>query len=96
MPDVLTLSVEEPEPVTDAGLKPPVAPLGNPLTLNVTLPWKQFTAETVAVYVVPLPAVTVCDEGVAASVKSFTGALTTSVTVVLWLAPPLVPVMVRV
>jgi len=49
MPDALTLSVEEPEPVTDAGSKPPVAPLGNPLTLNVTLPWKQFTAETVAV-----------------------------------------------
>src|ERR1043166_9645952 len=36
--DVVTLSVEEPAPVTDGGLKFPPAPVGNPLTLSATLP----------------------------------------------------------
>src|SRR5260370_914476 len=43
---VETDSVELPEPATEAGLKLPLAPLGNPLTLNVTVPVKPFTADT--------------------------------------------------
>ena len=43
------LSVEVPEPVTEAGVKLPVAPAGNPLTLSVTLPLKPLSAPTVAV-----------------------------------------------
>ena len=43
------LSVEVPEPVTEAGLKLPVAPAGNPLTLSDTLPLKPLSAPTVAV-----------------------------------------------
>ena len=35
---VVTVMVEEPEPVTDAGLKLALAKLGKPLALNVTLP----------------------------------------------------------
>lgn len=35
---VVTDMVEEPEPVTDVGLKLAVAPAGNPLTLKLTLP----------------------------------------------------------
>jgi hypothetical protein len=41
--------VELPEPVTELGLKLPVAPLGNPLTLNVSVPLNPFKAVTVAV-----------------------------------------------
>src|SRR5262245_20475852 len=38
--EVETLNVEEPEPVSEAGLNVPVAPLGKPLTLNATFPAK--------------------------------------------------------
>ena len=47
--EVATLSVDEPEPVTDAGLKDPVAPVGNPLTLRLTALLKPFCALTLAV-----------------------------------------------
>ena len=46
---VVRLRVEEPEPVTEVGLKVPVAPVGNPVTLRVTTPAKLFRAPTVAV-----------------------------------------------
>ncbi len=46
---VETESVELPEPATEVGLKLPVAPFGNPLTLNVTVPVKPFTADTLVV-----------------------------------------------
>ena len=36
--DVLTVIIELPEPVTVVGLKETVAPDGNPLTPNVTVP----------------------------------------------------------
>lgn len=39
-----TDKVELPEPATDVGLKLPVAPLGNPLTLKLTLPVKPLSA----------------------------------------------------
>ena len=66
---VLTDIVEEPEPVTEVGLKLALAPVGKPLTLNATAPVKPPDAVTVAVYEVPAPAVTVCDDGVAAMEK---------------------------
>ena len=46
---VVTVKVEEPEPVTEAGLKEPLAPEGRPLTLKETLLLKPFCALTVAV-----------------------------------------------
>ena len=50
---VVTVSVEvalPPEPsVTDAGLKPAVAPLGSPDTVRATAPLKEFTDDTVTV-----------------------------------------------
>jgi hypothetical protein len=46
---VLTVSVEFPDVVTDVGAKVPVAPTGNPLTLNVTTPVKPPEGVTVAV-----------------------------------------------
>ena len=60
---VVTDMLEEPEPVTEAGLKLALAPLGRPLTLKLTTPLNPPDAVTVAVYDVPAPAVTVCDAG---------------------------------
>jgi hypothetical protein len=44
-----TDNVVLPEPVTVAGLKLPVAPLGKPLMLRPAVPVKPFTAVTDAV-----------------------------------------------
>jgi hypothetical protein len=67
--------------VIDVGLNVPVAPLGNPLTLRDTVPVNPFNGEMLAVYVVPVPAVTVCELGVAEIEKSAALlAFTTSVT----------------
>jgi len=45
----VTVNVEEPEVVTDVGLKLAVAPNGRPLTLNVTVPLNPADGITVAV-----------------------------------------------
>ena len=45
---VVTVRVEEPEPLTDAGLNDAVAPLGSPLALNETIPLKPPMAVAVA------------------------------------------------
>jgi hypothetical protein len=52
---VVTVNVEFPVPVTVAGEKLAVAPVGNPLALNVTTPVNPFSAPMLAVYVVALP-----------------------------------------
>ena len=46
---VVTVIVEEPEVVTDVGLKLAVAPVGKPLALKVTVPLNPFNAVIVAV-----------------------------------------------
>src|SRR5947209_7367566 len=46
---VVTDMVEEPEPVTEAGLKLALAPLGNPLAVKFTAPLKPPDPVTVAV-----------------------------------------------
>ena len=43
------VSVEDPEPLIEAGLKLDVAPLGNPLTLRLTVPVNPLSALTLAV-----------------------------------------------
>ena len=91
------VSVDDPEPLTDAGLKLAVAPLGSPLALSITAPVNPFCAVTDTVYVVLLPAVTVWVAGAAASEKfACAAAFTVKLTVALWLKLPLVPVMVSV
>src|SRR5438067_2425302 len=70
---VVTDKVEEPEVVTDIGLKLPVAPDGNPLALRFTLPVNPFNALIVVVKVALFPALTVCDEGLAEIEKSGAG-----------------------
>jgi hypothetical protein len=46
---VVTVIVDEPDVVTDAGLKLAVAPDGSPLALKVTVPVKPPDGVTVAV-----------------------------------------------
>ena len=46
---VATVRVEEPEPVTEPGLKLPVARKGNPLTLKLTVPENPPDGVTVTV-----------------------------------------------
>ena len=43
---VVTVIVDEPDPLTEVGLKLAEAPLGNPLTLKPTDPVKPPEAET--------------------------------------------------
>src|SRR5215813_8879250 len=69
--EVLTLSVELPEPPTmEAGVKLALAPAGKPLTLRLTVSVNPPIGVTVVVYEVPLPACTVCDAGEALMLKS--------------------------
>jgi hypothetical protein len=44
--EVVMERVEEPDPTTDMGLKVPVAPEGNPVTLKETVPLNPFNGET--------------------------------------------------
>src|SRR5579872_152014 len=78
------VSVEFPEVLTAAGLKPGVVPAGSPVALRETEPLNPFTAATLAVKVAVFPAVTVAEAGVAVSVKSCMGEVTQKVTDVLW------------
>ena len=93
VPDVVTVSVDEPVlPVILVGLNTAVAPAGKPETVNPTFPASPFTAVLLIVYVVLPPITTCCVAGFPVSVKF----LTASVTVVLFVADPLVPVTVNV
>ena len=67
---VVMFKVEVPAPLTEAGLKLADAPDGSPPALSATVPVKPFCAPMVTVYVVLLPAVTVCEPGVVEMVKS--------------------------
>jgi len=47
--DVVTVKVEAPDPLMEAGLKLAVAPAGKPLTLNATVPVKPLVGDIVTV-----------------------------------------------
>ena len=47
--DVVTVTVEVPDPLTEAGLKLAVAPVGNPPAVSATLPLNPLSAVIVAV-----------------------------------------------
>jgi hypothetical protein len=69
--EVDMLSVEDPEPpLTDGGLKLPVAPLGSPLTLSETALLKPLSDAIETEKLVLPPAVTVCEPGVPPTEKS--------------------------
>lgn len=69
VPEVVMFSVDDPDPVIEAGVNEPVAPVGSPLTLSATVPVKPVPAVTVAVYEVPLPWGTGCEAGEAVKEK---------------------------
>ena len=98
MPVVVdTFNVEEPEPITDDGLKLAVAFTGTPLALNATVPLNPPDAVTVTVYFAALPLLMLRLPGEAVMVKSpVDGAVTTSVAVVVCVRVPSVPLMVKV
>lgn len=90
---IVNVDVAAPELMTiGLGLKLPLAPAGNPLTLGVTLPVKPFTGVTVRVYVVVPPATIVREAGLTATWKSFT----LRIAVVVRDCPPLLPEMLSV
>jgi hypothetical protein len=82
---VFMVSVEEPEPVIEAGLKPPLLmPLGNPdslPTLRLTFPVNPVSGVTVTVNVVDCPGVTTLAGGLTAIEKSAVGGVTVIVRV---------------
>jgi hypothetical protein len=89
--------VDEPEPVTDRGLKLGEVRDGSPLTLKLTVPLNPPDGVTVTVYVVKEPRLTDWEAGEALMEKSpVLAGFTTRVTVVEWTNAPLVPVTVRV
>ena len=92
---VATVSVEEPEPVTDVGTNVPVAPVGNLLTVKLTAELNPFAPVTVGVKVVMTPQVTDCDLSVPASVDVGVTCVT-RVTAGVYTILPLVPVTVKV
>ena len=77
--------VEEPPPVIDGGLKPPlVIPVGNPdslPTLRLTAPPNPLTAATETVKVADWPGKTAFDEGLTVIEKSALGGRTVTVRV---------------
>ena len=64
---VSIVSVEEPEPLIEVGLKPPLlTPVGNPdslPTLRLTAPVKPLCGVTVTVYAAVPPGTTCCADG---------------------------------
>src|SRR5262245_9816311 len=82
---VIMVSVDEPEPVIDAGLNPPLmTPLGNPDSLptpRLTVPVKPLRGVTVTVKVVDCPGTTSPADGVTAIEKSAVGGVTVIVRV---------------
>ena len=79
-------------PVTVAGLKVALIPVGGLLKLSATFPVNPWIAVTVMVKFTQAPRFTGCEAGLTDNEKSFT----TSVIVVVWTVAPLVPVIVRV
>src|SRR5215813_10948360 len=82
-------------PVTEAGLKLAVTPLGSALVVRATAPAKPPVRATLIVLVTLAPWDTVTVDGAAASEKSgVAGGVTVRATDVVWVRLPLVPVTV--
>ena len=89
--EAVTVSVEEPELVTLVGLSVAVSP-DVALAVRLTVPVNPPIAVMVQVLVAEPPCATVMLLGLHASVKSWT----LTVTIVVWVSDPLVPVTVTV
>lgn len=71
--EVVTVSVEEPDPATEAGTKDAEAPEGKPITEKLTVSVKPFNALTETVYAALPPWAVDCDDGEAEIEKSGEG-----------------------
>jgi len=91
---MLIVSVDEPEPVTDAGLNTKLIPAG-PEADRLTLPANPFVALTVTWVLPDNPAGIVTSGGLVEIAKSGSS-VTVTLTVVEWEKLPLVPVTVIV
>ena len=82
---VFIVKVDDPEPVIEEGVKPPlVTPLGNPdslPTLRLTAPVNPLRGETVTVKVVDWPGLTAFEEGLTVIEKSAVEGSTVTVRV---------------
>jgi hypothetical protein len=88
--EVVTVTVVDPEPVIDEGLKLAVAPDGKPDVAKLTIPLKPFVPATVSVYAKLAPGVTVAPPGVMPMEKSGWGVTLRDVAA-LWLSEPVDP-----
>lgn len=71
--EVVTVSADEPDPVTEAGTNDAEAPEGKPLTEKLTVSVKPFNALTDTVYGALPPCAVDCDDGEAEMEKSGVG-----------------------
>ena len=61
--EVVTVSVEEPDPVTEAGTNEAEAPEGRPFIEKLTVSVNPFSAPTETVYAALFPCVADCEDG---------------------------------
>ena len=93
---MVTVRVDEPEPVSEDGLKVVDVRDGAPLRPRLTLPANPPEPVTVTVYIVPEPPLTDWEAGEALMEKSaLLAAFTTRVMLAEWFKAPLVAVMVK-
>ena len=92
-----TLSTDVPEVLIDVGEKLACIPEGSPLTVRPTVPVNELRAATLTLKLVPCPAATLRDPGVAEREKSGLVDVfeTTTAKFVLWLRLPLAAYSVR-
>lgn len=91
------VSVVEPEPLTDPGLKLAVVAAGTPEMLKVTVPVNPFAGVTVIKSVPAVPCWTMsCDAAALSEKSALATAFTVSETCAVCWRLPLVPVMVSV
>ena len=91
---VESVRVEDWPLVMLVGLKPTLTPAGAPVPVSATVCGLPLVTVLLMVLVPFCPAMTLSVVGLAVRAKSFGGAVTVSVTVVVWVALAPVPVMV--
>jgi len=94
--DTVSLSVELPPDVTDAGVKLALTPEGRPEIDRLTVCAEPDNVEVITVVEIERPSATVPDDGLAAreKVPGTTGAVTVSEKVAVWVPDVAVPVTV--
>ncbi len=91
------MRTDVPEVAIEVGDKAACMPEGSPLTVSPTVPVNPLSAATLTLKLVPWPAATLCEPGVAEREKSgFVDVFdTTTAKLVLWLRLPLAAYSIR-